>query len=146
MIAHKNIKNTVEKWYCKILGKHGCKLLTKKPKKENMLIIATIVINHPVFDGTLRELFVYIVKTMCTFNDGTTLIEQVNDTSDKFEQALSADECVSIIGKPCTYLCLLLFTDRYYEPCDHASIQKSLVLMMILLVRPKHSQLHYASS
>lgn len=68
MIAHKNIKDTVEKWYNNILIKYGCKLLTKKPK-GNKSIIATIPINHPFIDNTFQPSFIYIVKTKITFDD-----------------------------------------------------------------------------
>ena len=90
IIAHKNIKNRVEKWYSKNLSIHGCKLLTKKPK-GNMPINATIVINHPFIDGTFQESKIYIVKTKFTFNDRTLGEDVVSDAAVKY---------ISEMGKP----------------------------------------------
>lgn len=110
MIAHKNIKDTVEKWYNNILIRYGCKLLTKKPK-GNKYIIATIAINHPIIDNTFQPSFIYIVKTKITFDDsintfnggtinndeycesGTdTFNETVGDDMKRTEQEIIADD------------------------------------------------------
>jgi hypothetical protein len=100
MIAHKNIKDTVEKWYNNILIKYGCKLLTKKPKTNVSSIIAKICINHPIVDNTFPPSYIYIVKTMLTVNDsintfnggGTNTFEETfEDDCESTEQPKFAD-------------------------------------------------------
>ena len=68
MIAHKNIKDTVEKWYNNILIRYGYKLLTKKPKGDKC-IVSQIVINHPAIDNRFQSSHIYIVKTKATFGE-----------------------------------------------------------------------------
>ena len=108
MIAHKNIKNTVDKWYSNFLAKYGCKLLTKKPKGIEC-IVATIAINHPKFDGLLPSSYIYLVKAKCTFNDDISLTEKVDCESGDLEKILLAESRVNDIGKSKTCVSLLFF-------------------------------------
>jgi hypothetical protein len=85
MIAHKNIKDTVEKWYNNILIRYGCKLLTKKPK-GNKYIIATIAINHPIIDNTFQSSFIYIVKTKITFDDSINTFNGGTINYDEYDE------------------------------------------------------------
>jgi hypothetical protein len=71
MIAHKNIKDTVEKWYNNILIKYGYKLLRKEPKGDKC-IIAVIVINHPNIDIIFQSSLIDIVKTKIMFGEVLT--------------------------------------------------------------------------
>lgn len=86
MIAHKNIKDTVEKWYNNILIKYGCKLLTKKPK-GNKYIIATIAINHPIIDNTFQPSYIYIVKTKITFDDSINTFNGGTINNDEYDES-----------------------------------------------------------
>jgi hypothetical protein len=106
MIAHKNIKNTVDKWYSNFLAKYGCKLLSKKPKGME-LIIATIIINHPSFDGFLPSSHIYIVKTKRTFNDDISLTEKVVESP--FDDIGLLDSLDNDLGKSKTCLRLWFF-------------------------------------
>lgn len=85
MIAHKNIKDTVEKWYNNFLIKYGCKLLTKMPKGDKT-IIATIVINHPIVDKTFQPSYIYIVKTKITFGESINTLNHVSNTVDEKDE------------------------------------------------------------
>lgn len=120
MIAHKNIKDTVEKWYNNVLIRYGCKLLTKKPK-GNKYIIATIPINHPIIDNLFQPSFIYIVKTKITFDDsintfngGTinTFNETVGDDMERTEQGILAetiaDDYFKDLGKRFLHCCVLI--------------------------------------
>jgi len=98
MIAHKNIKNRVDKWYSNFLAKYGCKLLTKKPKGME-LIVATIIINHPSFDGLLPSSHIYIVKTKRTFNEDISLTKEVDRESSDPEKILLDSLDDNDIGK-----------------------------------------------
>jgi hypothetical protein len=98
MIAHKNIKNAVDKWYSNFLAKYGCKLLSKKPKGME-LIVATIIINHPSFDGLLPSSHIYIVKTKHTFNEDISLTKEVDRKSSDPEKILLDSLDDNDIGK-----------------------------------------------
>jgi hypothetical protein len=113
MIAHKNIKNRVDKWYSNFLAKYGCKLLTKKPKGIEC-IIATIAINHPKFDCLFPSSNIYLVKRKCTVND------------DNFWNKQVVESLVNDIGKSKTFLILLFFMYEYYEPGDCDFISKDI--------------------
>ena len=119
MIAHKNIKDTVEKWYNNILIKYGCKLLTKKPKTSVSSIIAKICINHPIVDNTFPPSYIYIVKTMLTVNDsintfngGTnTFNEKFGDDFESTEQPKlfdSVDDFDFDVGKRFLHCCIFI--------------------------------------
>jgi len=105
-IAHKNIKDTVEKWYNNILIKYGYKLLTKKPKGDKPLI-AEIVVNHPSFDNLFPSSLIYIVKTkitfgesIITFSSGTnTFNDTVQDDMERAEQGILTDAIVDEFEK-----------------------------------------------
>ena len=100
-IAHKNIKDTVEKWYNNILIKYGYKLLTKKPKGDKP-IIEKIVVNHPSIDNRFPSSLIYIVKTkitfgesIITFSSGTnTFNDTVRDDMERAEQGILTDAIV----------------------------------------------------